>query len=234
MANSMARKRSPKKQTAAKRATTSVVRARFVVKLREHLRFVLASCGAYDAGDESEALRIAVSLRVLFHDTANSTSLASHLDMKDWKILSSPRTSLGGHTAFVKIKMNFASSTPMRALPLLGRRFESVPLDTWWRGRTVYSFEQREYCRHDLVLAAANKDGGAHVDAKLERFYEDLASGIRSLGLDGKNLQYNGAAPFDRSQIQYPQNLHQAMIRQFGHEVLASAKHFDWLGRLNA
>ena len=37
---------------------------------QRHLKFIEASCVAYDQGDTYEALRIAVSLRVLFHDTA--------------------------------------------------------------------------------------------------------------------------------------------------------------------
>jgi hypothetical protein len=84
-----------------------------------------------------------------------------------------------------------------------------------------------------LVLSAAEKDGGAHVDAELEPFYEDLASGMMSLGLDASDLTYNGPAPFDQSKAHYPANLHLAMIRQFGHEVQMAARHYDWLRRLS-
>lgn len=207
---------------------------RFERKWEEQVRFVDASCRSYDAGTESEALRIAVSLRVLFHDTATSTSLVSHLGIKDHNLLSSKisMNPLGEYTSFVRIEMNFASPTPVRAVPVLGDSFDRVPLDTWWRTQPVYSFDQRQYYRRDLVLAAANQDGGAHVDAKLNAFYVDLASGVHSLGVDGKNLKYKGTAPFDQSKIQYPQNLHQAMIRQFGHEFLASVSASKRVGEI--
>lgn len=51
-------------------------------QLRRQLKFIDASCRAYDAGEIEEALRIAVSLRVIFHDTTNSTSLLTHLGKK--------------------------------------------------------------------------------------------------------------------------------------------------------
>jgi hypothetical protein len=209
---------------------------RFVAKFSEHLNFLHTSCDCYDRGNESEAIRVAQSMRVLFHDTQRSKSLAKHNKMKDWEILSSSTGNmpLGEYTAFVKLELNLASSTPVRAVPKFGNQFKPISLRQWWGHEPVYSFDFRQYSRSDLVLAAANQDGGSHVDEKLKPFYRDMASGIRSLGLDGANLQYSGAAPFDKTQIQYPQNLHLAMIRQFGYEVLVSARHYNWIGRVNS
>ena len=207
---------------------------RFVTSLGEQLDFIAASCEAYDVGKESEAKRIAQALRVLFHDKSGSPSLAVHLGMKNWEILSSPPRVLAEYSNFVAIKIELTSATPVRAIPILGNQFEITPLADWWDRVTAYSFDQRQYTRRNLILAAANKDGGSHVDAKLAPFYEDLASGIRSLGIDGKNLEYSGAAPFDQNQVQYPQNLHLAIIRQFGHEVCATAHHYRWLQTLSS
>src|SRR5690242_19364364 len=55
-----------------------------IQKLKQHLRrqllFLAHSCSSYDHGFHDEALRMAVVLRVLFHDTKQSTSLLKHLN----------------------------------------------------------------------------------------------------------------------------------------------------------
>lgn len=55
---------------------------RFRRLLSSHVGFLKRSCWLFDQGHEDEALRIATSLRVLFHDTDASTSLLTHLGMK--------------------------------------------------------------------------------------------------------------------------------------------------------
>ena len=57
--------------------------------LQEQLEFLQASAGAYDQGFEGEAKRLAVSIRVLVHDTSNSNSLLGQLGQKDIKFLDS-------------------------------------------------------------------------------------------------------------------------------------------------
>jgi hypothetical protein len=51
---------------------------RYVELLRRHLRFMQRSADAYDVGFHDDATRIAVSIRVLLHDTRKSTSLLRH------------------------------------------------------------------------------------------------------------------------------------------------------------
>lgn len=111
----------------------------------------------------------------------------------------------------------------------MGTKLFSLPSGVWWSEQTVFSFGHKRFTRKDVVTHAANKDGGAHVDAEMEEFYKALASGSQTLVLDASNLQFKTKAPFDQSSLQRCQNLHLAMIRQFGHEVLATAAHFGWL-----
>ena len=54
----------------------------FIKQLSRHIGFLERSCAAFEAGYTEEALRIAVTLRVLFHDTKSSTSLLTHLGLK--------------------------------------------------------------------------------------------------------------------------------------------------------
>jgi hypothetical protein len=51
--------------------------------LKEQLDFLHASCAAYDAGNSSEAKRLAATVRLLVHDTDKSTSLLGQLGLKD-------------------------------------------------------------------------------------------------------------------------------------------------------
>lgn len=205
-----------------------MAKERFRKKLIEQTQFLEASCRAYDSGLETEGFRIAVSLRVLFHQTNVSTSLFTHLRMQDCEVLAT----VPGDTnflAFVDIKVALGSPLPMRAVPKLGSKFYPLPLNEWWDKRVVFDLKGKRFTRRDVVLQAANKDGGAHVDEKLDEFYEILASGTQTLVLGGSKLQFAGRAPFDQSKMQCCENLHLAMIRQFGREVLASASHFGWL-----
>jgi len=43
---------------------------RFLHKLGEQIQFLERSCEFYDGGEESEAIRIATSLRIIFHQNA--------------------------------------------------------------------------------------------------------------------------------------------------------------------
>jgi hypothetical protein len=206
-------------------------RERFFRKLAEQLQSIRLSCSAFDVGQEHEAYRLAVSLRVLFYNKPGSPSLMAHLKMTDTILLSSD----GGHNdwrGYVAIILDLASPTPVSSRPKLGDKFFPMPLYKWWDEQVIHHHEGREYHRRKLILSAAHKDGGAHVDEKLERFYKDLASGMNGLSLDGRNLVYPNGAPYDQTAQQRSRNTHLAMIRQFAHEVLMTASHYQWLAHL--
>lgn len=202
---------------------------RFEKKLRETLTFLDVSSKAYDAGIECEAIRIGVCLRVLFHQTDKSTSLATHL-AANWKILSTD----GGSkrpVGWVNAIINLRSPQPMSARPKLGREFSAahVGINQWWREQVVFEHEGKSYYRSHIALTAANQDGGAHVDKSLKAFYVALA-GALPLAIGPGNLVYpGGREPFDQSRVHLAENTHFALLRQFAHEVLTSAKHFKWL-----
>jgi hypothetical protein len=203
-------------------------RSRLIEKLLEQLRFLRRSCAAFDAGAEDEALRMATVLRVLLHSTKQSVPLISHLGLTDTLLLSSSR-GIGDYNDYVSHVLNLNSPTPVRMVPLLGDRFHELPLDKWWCGESVFVDRGEKYFRKTVILTAANKDGGAHVDRQLERYYEVLRSGRYAFGLTG-NLTYNGPPPFKQGVTQYAENAHFALIRQFSHEILVSAVRYHWPG----
>jgi hypothetical protein len=199
---------------------------RFEDKLKEQLGFLKRSCQAFDQGHEEEALRIATSLRVIFHQTDKSTSLVSHLGLADSQMLSSSRGH-GDYKDFLRYALNLASPTPIRALPMLGTAFHKISVNQWWKHEPVFVHEGKAHARRRIILSAANKDGGAHVDKDLEDYYEALCSGQFAFGITG-DLKFSGPEPYPQGVTQYAPNGHLALLRQFGHETLASAKQFRW------
>lgn len=201
-------------------------RVRFLTKLNEQIRFLNRSCLAFDEGEEDEALRMATSMRVLFWDKGQNVSLLSHLHLRHGCMLSIAR----GHADFrdyLGYHLNLSSATPVKAVPLLGSEFKQIPFAAWWHHEPVFVHDGQKYSRETIVLSAAHKDGGAHVDAKLDKYYELLASGKFAFGITG-DLQYKGIPPFRQGVTLYANNAHLSLLRQFAHETLASAKHFNW------
>jgi hypothetical protein len=208
-------------------AISKFKRDRLTKKLLEQLQFMQRSCEAFDNGFEDEAIRIAASLRIIFHQTNASTSLIAHLGFSGKKMLTSSRGH-GDWRDYLAQQINLTSPQPVRMVPLLGNKFRQLSIEDWWRHEPVFIYNIQEYPRRRIILSAANKDGGAHVDEVLEKYYEYLCSGEDTIGITG-NLEYEGEPPFPQGITIYPQNAHLALIRQFAHETLVSVNYFNWL-----
>lgn len=182
--------------------------------LEDHLGFLERSSDAFDSGHDGEAKRLAVSLRVLFHDTAQSHSLLGQLGQLGGQFISSaiPHDSgnIGTHGGLVMLAVTGGGSTCFAPL-------DDVPIQRWlsfqdWWGELVFVDDRRAaLTRRDLVLAIANQDGGAHVDPGLSETYARL-SRHNSLGW----VQNPGAVPIP--------NAERAAIRQIAHETLKSLR----------
>jgi hypothetical protein len=100
--------------------------------------------------------------------------------------------------------------TPEGLKPPLGNaeRKEFLSVDKWWN-ECVYCWEM-PLTRKDMVLAGANQDGGAHVDANPDKKTRSL---IKSMG--------SVKAHFEAPEIPL-NNQHFHFLRQFGYEVLNS------------
>lgn len=183
-------------------------------QLNRQLNFVANSCKLYDCGYLEEGLRIAVSLRVLFHDTKNSTSLLQHIGKKkSLNLLSSIgirktiKENAGGFQFYipliichegVKPPLNETISTKMMS-------FES-----WWD--EIIFAQSQIFSRRDIVLSAANQDGGAHIDSSPNNKTIELKEGIGTLTkvVNGKQLEEELT------------DFHLPLLRQLGYEVLNS------------
>jgi len=183
---------------------------RFREQLVRQLGFLERSCASYDAGYTDESIRIATCIRVLLHDTKSSTSLLTHLHAKRIRLLStvSPIENLERVFVFDGLT-TFTGSGPIAKLRRSAR--DSFLQTTDWWEQIVYVIARGQFIRRrDLVLAASNKDGGAHVDSKLTPEYEKLTTDF------WRRIDYD-----DGSDIPL-QEVHLIGLRQLGYEILNS------------
>ena len=187
----------------------------FTEQLRRHIGFLERSCAAFDAGNTEEALRVAVTLRVLFHDTKRSISLLTHLGIKSSAIVLSTfepgyRENNKDRTFSFTIPL-FLNSLGERTAPLSrSRRHEFITASEWWD--EIIAYTNYKVSRKDVVLAAANQDGGAHVDATPDKKTAIMIRGFLTIKkiVEGKVIE------------QRLNNDHFPLLRQFGYEVLNS------------
>lgn len=195
-------------------------RADLLDKLAESKQLMKHSATAFDRGFEAEANRLAVVLRVLFHDTGHAHSLLQQLDAKDRLYyvdtapLIDPRN-LAPTPGLVIMKVTWRTdgSSGEYVAPLDMPRPHGIklrPFVEWWE-RPVIKVD-RTWSRKELVLALAHKEGGAHVDPLLDETYEALAkrNGVGWVGYsDGEPHPFTG-------------NVVAAAVRQVAHEALES------------
>jgi hypothetical protein len=196
----------------------------FQKHLSRQLRFLENSCKLYDQGEPEEAIRIAVSLRVLFHDTHRCTSLLSHLGQKQSWILSTAEFFATPQLMEVPLVHINIQANPYPtgrcaciASPMLDKsaRNENVHTKTWWAEEKIIKCGSgSEFSRRDLVLNATDKDGGAHVDKNLDDVYTQILGGA-GLSID---IVYKGG---QRVSVRF-EHLHFASLRQMAYEVLNS------------
>jgi hypothetical protein len=80
-------------------------------------------------------------------------------------------------------------------------------------GNKWFTWSINEYSRRDVVLSAANEDGGAHVDPKPSEKTKNLQLGIGTLT--------RTTAEGDTATLNLD-NAHFWLVRQFGYEILHS------------
>ena len=186
-------------------------------QLRRQMAFLYRSCMLFDAGYHDEAIRIAAVVRILAHDTPKSVSLLNRLDATWINLLSTcePMERVESCLFFEGLQRYKKNSFQ----PKLGNSSfkEDVPLAMWWTQVVVLLERNRHISRRDLILAAANRDGGAHVD-DLTPEYQRLIDGTWVLASPclsvGHDLDVINADIFRET--------HFMALRQIGYEVLSS------------
>jgi len=191
------------------------------LEIGKQLNFIISSCRLYDEGRFEEALRIAVAARVLFHNTRQSKAIVGgHFAAKGLKLVSTTMFKPGGpvHESHV---LGFIGMYPsfgcFKAMLDDVKSKEKIDWQQWWSVEPIMALnkEREIITRRQLILACANKDGGAHVDTIKPDEYERLENG---LGFEVV-VRFKGKSQPERVKFRYA-NL--AALRQIGHEILSS------------
>lgn len=137
----------------------------------------------FDEGFHPAFKQIAVSLRVLLHDTQQSTSLLTHMGVKHqlrWISTGGVHPgNLANTSALTMLRMTqgdgfvAANYDPKLEEDCL-RSGRLTDFDDWWTSPIIHIVATgASYARTNMIRYVANKAGGAHVDA--------IPPGLRSL-----------------------------------------------------
>lgn len=149
--------------------------ADLMAALREQLGFLAASVDTYDKGQISEAKRLAVTARLLIHQTPRSPSLFGQLGsaaplLPDTRPVRPP----AGMPSVIETSLlaPICADGKVRPLCLVREPPPTVPFGPWqeWLRQDVIlmpasgDLGPSNVTRHDIVKRLANKEGGAHLD----------------------------------------------------------------------
>jgi hypothetical protein len=200
--------------------------------LAEQVDFFRASAERFDAGRQHEAKRLGLTIRVLLHDAGGSKSLLEQLGLKsELSFLDTRRRrelpaghqvaeQLGWPSGMVVLSMGFGGVTTFK--PALDGDQESRPaevaFEVWWEHPLLVSKDGTMWSRRLLILGAANKEGGGHIDPNPPAWWRDLRDGtwlgaVTVQGPAGESVPLSDLAP--------------AVIRQITHELLATLEAAD-------
>ncbi len=178
--------------------------------------FLRTSAAAFDAGVTAEASRLATSIRLLLHE-GQGASLLGQLGLKDQLGFTDTATDpIPGNLAPTNglAIMGIGGSGPVFHPPLGegSPRRQNKPrkaFEDWWNTVVIIDAAGTTFTRKALVLALANKDGGAHVDPELDAAYAALS---RSGSLGWMISDDTGARPLIESPVP-------ASVRQIAYEL---------------
>lgn len=195
-------------------AKVSLTKRDLEAHLADQIQLLELSAENFDQGTTAEYRRLAVGIRVLVHHTSKSHSLLSQLDRGDISFedtaLPLPPTTVRPHNGLTTAVIGGPNQGHAAAL---GPSTRSVSFQEWWNAEVLRDIGGRRVTRRDLILTAANQDGGSHVDPELDEVYADI-SRENSMGTFFQTPR--GLNPI--------QGIERSAIRQIAHEVLLTLK----------
>ncbi|HMS56739.1 MAG TPA: hypothetical protein PKA27_15200 [Fimbriimonadaceae bacterium] len=203
-------------------------------ELQECIEHIRSSAQAYDEGRLSEAKRIAVEMRKLFHDgRGRSKSLMTQLDL--WQSLcltrfdSDPPSDVFLMPSIIQGKLSGGDPPVHEWVAFLNRgSYRAIPFADWWRDAIwVQPTTRASLSRQSFAVGMADQEG-AHVDSDLELTY-DLAKrggGMMFLSSDGYPVfafeEPSSEEALERATADDGPSLVAAVLRQMAHELLNS------------
>lgn len=147
--------------------------------LSDQIGALQRSVSLFDDGYELEARRIAVILRVILH-SGRYPSLLKQLarDNLDFVDSASPIDLDNLLPFYGLISIQFRDGKASYA-PKLDTEspVTLTPFARWWKNPVFVDNQKRKMSRADVVLTAADQDGGAHIDGALRADYAALRHG---------------------------------------------------------
>lgn len=181
---------------------------------------------------EIEAKRIATIVRILLHDTSNSTSLLELLGIKDtisYLDTSAPNdgrlhsmTGMSGvrgsnSNQYLGLVAKINKDGSLIATPLYRqhreesyKEYPKLNFANWWE-KEIMNIKGHKYSRSNLILTVVHKDGGAHInkDKTLPFEYYTTKQSKLTLNIEGVETEFE-------------RNIIYASIAQIGWELLNS------------
>lgn len=201
---------------------------------KTQLKFLERSFETFDKGidREDEAIRISTHIRVLVHDTKNSTSALTQLKLKNIDFFSFipkfERPTLPEGEMYDQSQGFYIPLAPM----VFGGNYRngtylnindggniptiSLSFDDWW-SEIVLRMNGHAFTRERLVLSVANKLGGTHIDKTIPKeLYEIFKKDFLPL-----TVSFDGYEGYPLNNAIYPtiraigEELHYSISRDF-------------------
>jgi len=177
--------------------------------LNEQIYFLEKSIEDYDK-NEIEAKRVAINIRTLVHDTANSNSLLEKLNSKGIMFINTNTPKNGfAHWKLNNVGMSggvFNNKTPY--IGIVGKEVNGnsdgtilikyfpiykewtnynskIDFENWWNAEIYDNRNGDVLTRKGLILNVANKDGGAHIDNLKQEYKTFKNSDILQFNVNG-------------------------------------------------
>ena len=188
-------------------------------ELQDQVDLLVQACGRYDGGFTVIAKHMAVSMRVLLHQTGHSRALLEQLSLRGFRFLDTARnlspTNLLSEINLCVLQIGPPEPQYVPLCTIGGGPHPSkwVPFSEWWNKPVIKDGQRRTFSRRDLVTMVANTDGGGHVDPELDDAYFALS---RENSLGWMFSKGDTTAPMSSPE--------RPCIRQIAHELLETLK----------
>jgi len=189
-------------------------------ELADQVALLVNACRSFDQGLRPVGKHIALSLRLLLHNSSSSKALLSQLDLVSKRFMDTSREmgsiTLSTECSLCIIRMGGPEGgVSWEARSLTGEASPPrwIQFQDWWNNAVIKDEKGRTFNRRELILHVAETDGGAHVDPGLDEAYMAL-SRENSLGTE---FIANGV-------VLPPENPALPCMRQIAHEVLETLK----------
>ncbi len=179
-------------------------------RLQEQLNFLRKSIRDYNNGDISEFRRMALSLRILLHQTQSSHSLINQLGWGSMEMqsLATPIDDrvLTPTWGLAAVRMGPEGTRYIPRYNSMPETLSLMKIEDWKNQEIIKDSDKQIFSRWDLIITIANQDGGAHVDPNLDEKYHKLAN-LNSLGWEAFTINNEGNESYDELAGAIPANV---------------------------